>query len=205
MIEDCRVFLIGGTSHCGKSTLAQSLAAQLGWECLSTDRLAGAPRHPGRPWQVPPLTVPQHVAEHYQTLPVDELIRDVLRHYRENIWPLIEALLATRALDLSTERLVLEGSAILPERIVALPYRNIAAVWLSASRECLAQRIYRESQYATKSPAEKALIDKFLQRTWQYNDLMLAEVKRLGLASLVVDDTSDPEELIAACRLWINQ
>ncbi len=38
--------LIGGTSHAGKSTLAQSLAAKLGWNYLSTDKLA---RHPGKP------------------------------------------------------------------------------------------------------------------------------------------------------------
>ena len=201
-MDDCRILLIGGTSHVGKSTLAQSLAAQLGWSCLSTDRLA---RHPGRPWQVPPQTVPQHVADHYQTLSVDELVADVLRHYRENVWPLIENIVTTRAEDLSTDRLVLEGSAILPERIVTLPTKNTAAIWLTASREFLAQRIYTESRYAAKSPPEKVLIDKFLQRTWQYNDLMLEDVKWLGLASLVVDDASQLDELTGACRTVIGQ
>jgi len=200
-MDDCRILLIGGTSHVGKSTLAQSLAAQLGWSCLSTDRLA---RHPGRPWQVPPQTVPQHVAEHYQTLSVDELVADVLRHYRQNVWPLIEAIVTTRAEDLSTDRLVLEGSAILPERIVTLPNKNTAAIWLTASREFLAQRIYTESRYAAKSPPEKTLIDKFLQRTWLFNDLMLEDVKRLGLASLVIDDSAHLDGLIAACRKLIN-
>lgn len=201
MINDCRVFLIGGSSHVGKSTLAQSLADELGWNYLSKDRLG---RHPGRPWQVPPLQVPPHVVEHYQTLSVDELIADVLRHYRDNIWPLVENIVTTRATDLSTERLVLEGSALLPERIAALPYKNVAAVWLTASRELLAQRMYAESQYAAKSPPEKALIDKFLQRTWKYNDLMLEDVKRLGLANLVVDDASYLDELIATCRALIH-
>jgi 2-phosphoglycerate kinase len=200
-MDDCRVFLIGGTSHVGKSTLGQSLAARLGWSYLSTDKLA---RHPGRPWQSPPQTVPQHVAEHYQTLSVDELIADVLRHYRGNVWPLIENIVTTRATDLSTDRLVLEGSALLPERIATLPSPKIVAIWLTASHALLAQRIYAESQYAAKSRPEKALIDKFLQRTWRYNDLMLEDVKRLGLASLVVDDASHLDELIATCQTLIN-
>lgn len=142
---------------------------------------------------------------HYNSGMMDDCRILLIRHYRENVWPLIENIVTTHAMDLSTDRLVLEGSAILPERSVTLPYKNTAAIWLTASRELLAQRIYTESQYTTKSPPEKALIDKFLQRTWQYNDLMLEDVKRLGLASLIVDDTSHPDELIAACRSLINR
>ena len=41
-----RVLLIGGPSHTGKSTLAETLAAELGWNHVSTDSMA---RHPGRP------------------------------------------------------------------------------------------------------------------------------------------------------------
>jgi 2-phosphoglycerate kinase len=47
LINETRVILIGGSSHVGKSTLGQSLAAKLGWSYCSTDKLA---RHPGRPW-----------------------------------------------------------------------------------------------------------------------------------------------------------
>lgn len=46
-INETRVILIGGSSHAGKSTLAQALAAELGWSYGSTDKRA---RHPGRPW-----------------------------------------------------------------------------------------------------------------------------------------------------------
>ena len=71
-----RVVLIGGTSHVGKSTLSESLAARLGWTRISTDTLA---RHPGRPWKPAPEKVPDHVAEHYLSLSVNELIEDVPR------------------------------------------------------------------------------------------------------------------------------
>lgn len=88
--SNLRVILIGGSSHVGKSALARSLADTLGWRLISTDELA---RHPGRPWRSAPERVPDHVAEHYLTLPVDELIADVLHHYRVNVWPSVETLI----------------------------------------------------------------------------------------------------------------
>ena len=53
--------LISGTSHVGKSTLAEKLAERLGWAGMSTDKLG---RHPGRPW----LAIPAPVAEFYSRL-----------------------------------------------------------------------------------------------------------------------------------------
>lgn len=82
-MREVRVVLIGGTSNVGKSTVARAVAAELGFGCLSTDRLA---RHPGRPWRTPEWEVPAHVAEHYRSLSVDELITSVLGHY-ERLWP----------------------------------------------------------------------------------------------------------------------
>ena len=72
-----RVLLIGGTSHTGKSTLAQAVATRLNWQHQSTDKLA---RHPGRPWSVGSEPISGEVAEHYLSLDVEELVADVLRH-----------------------------------------------------------------------------------------------------------------------------
>ena len=190
---DLRIVLIGGSSHAGKSAIAQSLASHLGWSYRSTDK--GLAPHPGRPWQVKPREVPKHVADHYLSLSVDELITDVLRHYKDNVWPLIKDIVTSHATDLSTDRLILEGSAILPELVVALTLDNTAAIWLTASNELFEQRIYSTSQYETKSPREKKMIDKFLERTWQYNDRMMATVKRLGLVSMDVENASSVNEL----------
>ena len=190
---DLRVVLIGGSSHAGKSTLAQSLASHLGWSDRSADK--GLAPHPGRPWQAKPREVPKHVADHYLSLSVDELITDVLRHYRDNVWPLIKDIVTSHATDLSTDRLILEGSAILPELVVALTLDNTAAIWLTASNELFEQRIYSTSQYETKSSREKKMIDKFLERTWLYNDRMMATVKRLGLVSMDVENASSVNEL----------
>ncbi len=120
---------------------------------------------------------------------------DVLRHYRDIVWPLIKDIVAYHATDLSTDRLILEGSAILPELVVTLTLNNTVAIWLTASNELFEQRIYSTSQYETKSPREKKMIDKFLERTWLYNDRMVATVKRLGLVSMDVKNASSVNEL----------
>ena len=102
-----RVILVGGSSHVGKSTLSGSLAAELGWTHVSSDTLA---RHPGRPWKPEPEKVPDNVAEHYISLSVDELLRDVLCHYRVNVWPKVEAIVAAYSNDTSRAGVIVEGS-----------------------------------------------------------------------------------------------
>lgn len=90
-MHDVRVVLIGGTSNVGKSTVGHAVAEKVGFDCLTTDGLA---RHPGRPWRTPEWEVPAHVAEHYGSLTVDELIASVLGHY-DRLWPRIEELRPT--------------------------------------------------------------------------------------------------------------
>lgn len=196
MIDKQRVFLIGGSSHSGKSTLAESLASQLGWKYQSTDKLA---RHPGRPWQEKPKKVPEHVAEHYLFLSVEELIADVHRHYRDNVWPLIQELVDFHATGESSDKLIMEGSALLPALIAKKGFENTAAIWLTASNDLFERRMYAESKYQSKSPGEKELIDKFLARTQLYNERMMADVKRLDLVSIDVEKASSINDLAEIC------
>ncbi len=193
--RELRVILIGGSSHTGKSTLAEALATRLGWRHVSTDRLA---RHPGRPWKTKPETVPEHVAEHYLSLPVDELIVDVLRHYR-SMWPDINALVTTHAMDLSTDRLILEGSALWPESVASLDLDSVAAIWLTAGNDLFQARIYHASHLEEGTVREKLMIQRFLERTQLYNEQMMAAVNRLGLVSINVEATSSLDELSDMC------
>lgn len=189
------MILIGGTSHVGKSAVSESLAARLGWAHVSTDSLA---RHPGRPWKPAPETVPDHVAEHYLSLSVDELIEDVLRHYRVNVWPKVEEIVASHSNDTATTGIVLEGSALWPEFATSLDLDRTAAVWLTASGEVLSQRIHDGSLHSSKSPREREMIDKFLQRTLAYDALMVEAVRQHGF--ILVDVLqSDVTELTERC------
>lgn len=156
-----RVLVIGGTSLVGKSTLARRLAVELGWEHWSTDQLA---RHPGRPWRDYGSAVPADVSEHYANLTADELTEAVLDHYRDNVWPIAEALVHCRINNPYDTQLILEGSALLPDLAAAAGFENVAAVWITASDDLLTQRIHRMSRHPHKAPPERELIDAFLDR-----------------------------------------
>ena len=189
------VILIGGPSHVGKSTVSESLAVALGWIHVSTDSLA---RHPGRPWRPALEKVPDPVVEHYVHLSVEELIEDVLRHYRVNVWPKVEAIVASHSNDPSTNGIVVEGSAVWPEFATNLDFGKVAALWLTASEEVLRHRIRAGSLYSSKSPREQMIIDKFLERTIAYNTRMVDVVNHHGFA--LVDVThSDMAELTQRC------
>ena len=181
-----KVILIGGTSHAGKSTLARQLGEALGWKVIATDRLA---RHPGRPWKTPPETVPPHVADHYLSLSADELLADVLRHY-QTLWPTIRDLIIQRETNL-----IVEGSALWPERVAPLASPNVTALWLTASDDFLQQRVYTTSGFEGASNHQKEMIQKFVGRTLLYNQRMTEAVRHLNLRSISVEHLS-PKELL---------
>ncbi len=193
--HDSKVVLIGGSSHVGKSTVSESLAAELGWTHLSTDSLA---RHPGRPWAPAHQKVKDNVADHYLNLSVDKLVEDVLRHYRVNVWPEVEAIVASRLNNPSTAGIVVEGSALWPEFATSLDFNKVSAIWLTASEVVFRQRIYTESMYSSKSSRERMMIDKFLERTLAYNKRMVDAVNRLGF-TLVDVRHSNVTELTERC------
>ncbi|MFF5876427.1 AAA family ATPase [Streptomyces californicus] len=192
-MRDVRVVLIGGTSNTGKSTVAGRLAERLGFEHRSTDGLA---RHPGRPWRTPEHEVPPHVAEHYATSTPDELLASVLAHY-ERLWPRIEELITDRARP-GAAGLVLEGSALLPERVARLTVPRTAALWLTADDAVLRDRVRTAGRYARASEEERLLMDRFLARTHRFQARTVEAVESLGLARLDVGGGRTVEELADA-------
>jgi 2-phosphoglycerate kinase len=192
--EAFRVALIGGTSHVGKSTTAQALAARVGWSCLSTDRLA---RHPGRPWSTATFTLPDHVVEHYRSLTPEALTEAQLAHYR-NMWPLVLERIEAHAAD-GAEPLVLEGSGVLPGPVAAFGLPGVRAVWLTAAPELIEARARRESGFDAASPASQAVIAKFIRRSQLYDVAVTAEVRRLGLPLVEVTAAMSEDAVLEAC------
>ena len=194
-LPNMKVILIGGASHVGKSTMSQSLATRLGFSHVSTDNLA---RHPGRPWKRAPEKVSGHIAEHYLSLSIDELIEDVLCHYRVNVWPKVEAIVESHSNETASSGIVLEGSALWPDLVTSLDFDKTVAVWLTASEDVFRQRIHVESLYSSKSPRERNLIDKFLKRTLAYNALLVDTASQHEFILLDVLQ-SDVVELTERC------
>ncbi|WP_405774419.1 hypothetical protein [Streptomyces sp. NBC_00859] len=194
-MHSVRVVLIGGTSNTGKSTVAQVVAETLGFAYRSTDGLA---RHPGRPWRTPERQVPTHVAEHYRSLTVDELIASVLDHY-ERLWPRVQELITDAAAGRgSGAGLVLEGSGLWPAWVAGLTTPRTAAVWLTAADTVIRTRIHEAGRYAGASGGERHLMDKFLARTVRCQTLMLDDVNGLGLDRIDAGDGRSVEDLAGA-------
>lgn len=185
-----RLFLIGGSSHAGKSTLAEAVANHLGCRCISTDSLA---KHPGRPWRDPPEQLPPHVVEHYRDLALDQMMQSVLAHYRSMWSPLVLPLIE------SGERLVLEGSALLPELVSQLDMQHVRAIWLVAAEGVLERRITAESNYGSRDPHARFLIDKFAQRAVAFNRFVGEEASRLSLQKIEVGRETSVNGLLQLC------
>lgn len=139
------------------------------------------------------------MAEHYLSLSVDELIEDVLRHYKMNVWPLIERIVTSHSTDALSDRVIVEGSALWPESVAGLSLGNIAAIWLTAGEDTFKRRIHEASDYPGRSARERVMVDQFLKRTVRYNEQMMDAVRRLGLASMSVEDAAGVDELAAKC------
>ncbi|MBJ3783754.1 hypothetical protein [Devosia sediminis] len=163
--------LIGGTSHCGKSTLAADIGTATGAAVGSTDQMA---RHPGRPW----LGVPEPVAEFYETLS-DETIYWFLRVHHTNMWPML-------ALEIERQRaggqgFVLEGTALRPESLAGLAGDHLVTLCLCANADFLVDRIRRESDYEARDTRMRRLIDRFVTRSIRDNAEIIADARKHGV------------------------
>lgn len=159
--------LIGGTSHCGKSTLARQVGDVLGLPVQSTDGLA---RHPGRPW----LGIPAPVAEFYQSLS-HETIYWFLRVHHTNLWPLLAHEIGRQLAGPSG--FVMEGSALRPEYLASLGRDDVLTLCLHADAEFLAERIRRESDYEAREQGLRQLIDAFIVRSVRDNEEVIAAAR----------------------------
>lgn len=159
--------LIGGTSHCGTSTLARQVGDVLGLPVQSTDGLA---RHPGRPW----LGITAPVAEFYQSLS-HETIYWFLRVHHTNLWPLLAHEIDRQLAGPSG--FVMEGSALRPEHLAGLGRDDILSLCLHADAEFLAERIRRESDYEAREQGLRQLIDAFIVRSVRDNEELIAAAR----------------------------
>ena len=191
MPDEIKVLLVGGTSHVGKSTLARQLAEQLGWNRLSTDQLA---RHPGRPWRHDGTDLPQDVIAHYSELTTQRLLDSVMQHYRQNVWPIVDALVRSHVNNPYEPHLVFEGSAILPALAAAAEFDRVNCVWLTASDDLVTERIIASSQFTERNESEKRLVEAFIARTLGFNRFLVDAIDKLGLRRL---DVAAPDTFAA--------
>lgn len=175
------LILIFGTSHVGKSTLANRLGERLGWKVQSTDRMG---RHPGRPWP----EVREPVAEHYTRLS-DETIYWFLKVHQDNIWPHVRQQIADASI--LPQGSIFEGSALRPEFLAILHDVDLVPLGLHADDDFLRARILKSSDYAHQDEARRLLIDKFITRSLRQNADFLDVATDLGLQVINAADENE--------------
>lgn len=193
-----KILLVGGTSHVGKTTLAARLASTPGWKHLSTDQFA---RHPGRPWRDDLSQLPADVSAHYSSESALGLLDAVLRHYRQNVWPIADAVVRSHLNNPFDSCLVLEGSAILPETVTASQFENCSSVWLTASNDFIRARILESSQFSDRSQSERKLIEAFVNRALDFNEIIIETAGRLGQPCLDVTSSDVLPDLFQLARV----
>lgn len=181
----CRIVLITGTSHVGKTTLATRLADAFGCSAISTDRLA---RHPGRPWP----DIPRPVIEYYERLSPDTIYW-FLRAHHENMWPGLKRLIDDRRLTETV--LVLEGSALRPEYVAPLLSETAVGVCLHAPDLFLRERMQAEAGYSKASLADRLVMDKFIERSLRDNAEMHDAAAHDGFALVDVSEPGTVDKL----------
>lgn len=203
-----RSFWIGGSPCAGKSTVAQGLAQANGLELYSVDEgfdahVAGLTRE-----RQPALTHWLGLSwQERWSRPVDELVREAIACYGEH-FDLIAADVtgvprgpAQRG-PAQRGPILVEGTALLPERVAALGVSPQLAVWLVPTEA------FQRAHYATR-PWVNAIVgecadpelafDNWMARDAAFARWVSAEAGRLGFGCLIVDGVRSLDEMSA----WI--
>ena len=129
----------------------------------------------------------------------DDLIASILGRYR-GLWAAVGSIIREHAENPSRSRLILEGSALLPDLVATLAIPGVSAVWLVGDEGLLASRIHGESRYDEAQGDSRAMIDTFTARTVRFNSMIKQGVVRLNLPFITIDASSSVEALAALWR-----
>lgn len=191
-----RVFLIGGTSGAGKTTLGTALAARLGVTSLSVDDLVTAviavttPKtHPG----LHAMRKGSHT-EYYTNSSVEQLKADATARH-EATWPMIKKVI--KKYTALKRSIVIDGWHIRPSWVKQLNLDHVWAGWIVISPDVLEQRERQMGAGFLKGSSNpEKMFRNFMARSLWYNNLMKEEAATLKMNILPQDGSKSVNELI---------
>lgn len=191
-----KVILIGGTSGAGKSTLARTVAAELGVSALSCDDLVQAAKAVTTSDTHPGLHVMSHTShvEYYTASTLEQLTADA-RTQHEATWPAVERVIRCHATWGAP--IVIEGWALIPEKVAALALDNVSSAWLTIDKDVLTARERAHVDFTRGSSDPERMFQNFLGRSLWYNDLIRSEAAAHEMRVLYQDGKQTPEKLAA--------
>lgn len=132
--------------------------------------------------------------EYYITSTGDDLIRDINNHHNA-LWPALLTLFRNHSTWGTAA--IIEGWALRPELVAQLS-GNISGLFLLADEALLEQRI-RSSGFSRGASDPEKMIQRYLERTLWYNDLIRDQAAGLGLISIPITSAMQPAEITDEC------
>lgn len=195
---DPRVLLIGGAPLSGKTTVAQTIGRLLGLPVVSTDLLGEAARAVTEAATCEDLhacCAGDH-RQYYTSHSPEQLLEHALRAHNA-LWPAIEAVIHRR-LDWEG-RAIIEGWALLPERVARLNSPHIRCVWVIVPGNILESRLMDQPGFAQGASDPNLVCERFVARSLRMNQWLHERLTIWHLPRVELTGSESLEEVSCLC------
>jgi len=203
-MERPTVLIIGGAPLVGTAEVARKIAARWEYGCLSTDDLIQAVRAVTTAQSHPQFHLLQQKdhRQYFITHTVNRLATD-LQYQNESVWPAVKKVLEHHIEE--GTGIVIEGWALLPDRIAKLKSPRISSLWLVADESFFQRQVQQEHDFFETGPMEDVFARKFAARSTTINENIrkAADVYNLPIVEIIQDNTI--ENITDRCLGRVNK
>lgn len=182
-MNDFRVLLIGGPPGAGKTTLARSIGASLGFLSTTVDDLVATARmltdsrsHPA----LHPMRGVGHL-EYFTSSSRDRLIADAVA-LQDLMWPALQGVIQRHVAE--KYPIVMDWWLFDPDRVATETDRAVRSVWLHVDPNALDRRERSVTDFRSGSINPERMHDNFMHRSLWRNQMIFERATALGLPVL---------------------
>ena len=174
------MLLIGGPPGAGKTTLARSVAGQLGFLSTTVDDLVAAARAFTDPEIYPDLHSSKGIGhlEYFTQGPPERLIGDAVA-LETVMWPVLERLIYRH--NTAKAPIVLDWWLFNPDKVAELPAGAARSVWLHIDPHALEARELANTAFRDGSSDPERMHSNFMARSHWRNALIEGRATASGL------------------------